>query len=254
MKNKMKIDNKFWTIAGFVIGLLSLVFAGITFHINREKSTSLEVKRVSDIELTKPLNVDRLSSTYYYDDSIPVKHLWQYSFVITNTGEQTLFGRGLPLRNIREDALKLHFSNANNILAIELIDTNTEMSLVCDSLLLFSQWRPKEYVELRLLSDGSLPADLIINEYDIQNSTISYTKYSPEEKVTQRRFVDRFPYALYKALWWVVIIFDAIFIVFLAIVAATQYKQTKDKVVKISTIIVWGVVLCLMFAPLMWMF
>lgn len=60
------MNNKFWTIAGTIIGFLSLLFAGISFYLNREKETSLEVKRVSDIELTKPLKVQGLSSTYIY--------------------------------------------------------------------------------------------------------------------------------------------------------------------------------------------
>ena len=250
----MKIDNRIWTIAGVVIGLLSLVFTGVSFYLNREKSTSLEIKRVSDIELTKPLNVERLSSTYLYDDSIPVKHLWQSSFVLTNTGEQTLFGKGFPLRNIREEALTLHLSNSNSILAIEIIDTNTDITIQSDSLLFFSQWRPKEYVEIMVLSDGPSAPEVTINEKDIQNSTITYTKYSPEEKLTKKRFVDRFPYSLYQAIWWVVVIFDSLSFVILIITGVTQYSQAKDRVTKITTVVVWVLVLLLLFAPLMWMF
>lgn len=35
------MNNKFWTIAGTIIGFLSLLFAGISFYLNREKETSL---------------------------------------------------------------------------------------------------------------------------------------------------------------------------------------------------------------------
>lgn len=250
----MNIDNKFWTIAGFVIGLLSLIFAGISFYLNRDKSTSLEIKRVSDVELTKPLNVERLSSTYLYDDSIPVEHLWQSSFVITNTGEQTLFGKGFAFRNIKDEALALHISNTNSVLSVELVDTNTVMSLRYDSLLIFSQWKPNEYAEIRILSDGQLAPDLTINEYDIQNSVITYTKYSPEEKVIKERFVDRFPYALYQAIWWVIIIYYAALFLTLVIMLLVLFTDSKGNVKKIiSTLIVWIIAIFLLFAPIMWM-
>lgn len=248
------MNNKFWTIAGTIIGFLSLLFAGISFYLNREKETSLEVKRVSDIELTKPLKVQGLSSTYIYNDTIPVEHLWQSSFVITNIGEQTLYGKGFPSRNIKEDVLKLHFSNTSGILVIELMDTNTDISLLHDSLLLFSQWKPHEYAEIKILSDGPLPPDIMINEYDIQNGTIIYTEYSPKEKIANQRFVDIFPYALYKALWWVIMIFDAVILLCLVIAGVKQYRQAKDKITKCVTIVIWSIVLFLMFAPLMWMF
>lgn len=225
------------------------------FYLNREKSTSLEIKRVSDIELTKPLNVERLSSTYLYDDSIPVKHLWQSSFVITNTGEQTLFGKGFTFRNIKDEALALHISNTNSVLSIELIDTNTDISLQHDSLLFFSQWKPKEYAEIRILSDGQLAPDLTINEYDIQNSVITYTKYSPEEKVIKERFVDKFPYALYQAIWWVIIIYYAALFLTLVIMLLVLFTDSKGNVKKIiSTLIVWIIAIFLLFAPIMWMF
>ena len=250
----MHISNKFWTIAGFIIGVLSLIFAGVSFYLNREKSTSLEIKRVSDIELTKPLNVEGLSSTYFYEDTIFVEHLWQSSFVITNTGEQTLYGKGFPSRNIREDVLKLHLSQNNSILAVKIIDTNTDIFLQCDSLLVFSQWRPKEFVEIRILSNGSSAPNIHINANDIQNSTITYTKYSPEEKVTKKRFVDKFPYSLYQAIWWVVIIFETILFLSLFVIGVKQSYQEKTKVCKITTIVLWIIVLFLMFAPVMWMF
>ena len=80
------------------------------------------------------------------------------------------------VRNIKDEALVLHISNTNSVLSVELVDTNTVMSLRYDSLLIFSQWKPKEYAEIRILSDGQLAPDLTINEYDIQNSVITYTK------------------------------------------------------------------------------
>ena len=89
--------SKFVKIAGFVISVLSLVFAALTFYYNREKTTLLEINRVNDFELTKPLNIKNLSSIYMYD-SIPVEHLWQSSFVITNKGETTIYGEGFETK------------------------------------------------------------------------------------------------------------------------------------------------------------
>lgn len=247
----MNVDNKFWTIAGFVVGLLSLVFAGVSYYFNREKSTSLEIKRVGDVELTKPLNVDKLSSLYFYDDSIPVQHLWQSTFVLTNCGEQTLLGKGFTARNIREDALKLHFSNSH-ILSLEVVTTNSDISLIGDALL-FSQWKPKEYVELKVLSDGSTAPDMSINEYDIQNGTVIYTKYSPDEKEMKRSIADRLPYAATQGLWWVTIIYFTLMLLYFLIKGTKEYRKQQGKIAKVAFVVIWVIMIALLYAPLLWM-
>lgn len=230
----MNENNKFRTVAEVVMIFLTIVGLGITWYSNRHKSTILEIKTISDLELTRPLNVEHLSSTYFYDDSIPVQHLWQSSFVITNIGENILFGNGFESKTIKEDALLFQLKNCERVLSIEIIDNNADVSLQ-NSSIHFSQWRPNEYVELRIISDGPTAPELLINERDIKEGQVVYTKYSPEEKPVVKRWVDYLPLSLYKALWWVVIIFEVLLLLFLMITGIQQYIKTEDKVTRIST-------------------
>lgn len=243
--------NKFGIIASIVIGILSLAFAAFTLYYNREKATILEINRINDIELTKPLNIKNLSSTYVYD-SIPVEHLWQSSFVITNRGETTIYGEGFDTKNIKGSALRLHLTKSRNILTIDIVSTNTDVLLSNDSLY-FSQWKPNEYIEIKVLSDGSSVPELTINERDIQDAQIIYTKYSPEVKKEETKLIDQFPRAFSQSLWWIVIIFDGIMFICFAFAAIGQYQQAKDKVTKIVTVIIWTIILFLIFTPLLWM-
>lgn len=244
--------SRFHSIVSLLITFLSLAFAALTFYYNREKTTILEISRVSDLELTKPLNIKKLSSAYTYD-SIPVEHLWQSSFVITNKGETTIYGNGFEAKNIRGNAIRLHLTNSSRILAIEVVDATAEVSLLCDSLY-FTQWRPNEYIEIKVLSDGSLAPELCINNRDIKDAQIIYTRYSLGAKSENARLIDIFPRAVSLSLWWIVIIFYAVMFIALSIAATKQCKQATDKTTKVITTIVWIMVISLVYLPLLWMF
>ena len=251
----MNENIKNWTIAG-VIGTFVSIAIGIvlTIYFNREKNTSLEIKKVSDIELTRPLNVDRLSSRYLYD-SIPVEHLWQSTCVIKNIGETTIYGEGFEDKNIRGDALKVYVKNSNNLLSLSISETNTDAMLIDDSIK-FTQWRPNEYVELSLLSDGPLAPEISINDRDIKNVTISSVSYSPEEKLVPERFVDIFPRSLYKTLWWIIIVIESFSLLMLLLAYLVPHIQNKNNQEKRDTteifVFVW--IMILIILPLMWMF
>lgn len=250
----MEQNGKFWTIVGAIITLLSFIIGvGLTVYFNRDKSTIIEIRKMSCLELTKPLDVDRLSSTYLYDDSIPVEHLWQSSYILKNIGDKTIYGAGYEPKSIRNNAVKLHIDKCNLLLALEILDTNTDGCLQDDSLV-FYQWRPEEYIELQILSDGPDAPRVQISDRDIKDVRIVNTEYSPEEKLTPSRFVDRLPRTLSRALWWIVIVFEFILLFVLLVAGGKQIRQTTDRITKISTVIVWVVMLFLLFAPLLWMF
>jgi hypothetical protein len=60
----MEINKKIQMFFG-ALGTAILIVLGVLQFINdRHKTTILEVKTISEIELTRPLNVDHLSSTY----------------------------------------------------------------------------------------------------------------------------------------------------------------------------------------------
>lgn len=250
----MEWNGKVWTVIGAIATLLSCVIGvGLTIYFNRDKSTIIEIRKMSSVELTRPLDVARLSSTYMYDDSIQVKHLWQSSYLLKNIGETTIYGPGFEPKSIRGNAIILHIEDCNQLLSLEIKDTNTDGCLHNDSLC-FYQWRPEEYIELQILSDGPNAPRVYISDRDIQDVKIVKTEYSPEEKVTFNRFVDKFPPSLYKTIWWIVIVFECIMLFALLVAGIKQFRTTPDLVTKISTAIVWIVVLLLMFAPVLWMF
>lgn len=249
----MNFNSKFWTVAGVIVPTVALILTILTLYVSREKKTSLEVKKISDTELTRPLNVAKLSSTYLYD-SIPVEHLWQTSYVIKNTGENTLYGEGFDSKNICGNYIKLHIQNSDKLLSIKITDTNADASLVSDSSLKFTQWRPNEYVELLLLSDGPEAPEIIINDRDIQNATISYVLYSPKEQLVEQRMMDKLPRALNSALWWFVIIIDFLLLLIMIYGVVDGIIQAVNKKSKASNIIpfIW-VIVCVILSSL-WMF
>ena len=57
-------NSKFWKIAGVLVGFAALAVALIQLYIHREKQPALEIKKISEVELTQPLEVAKLSSTY----------------------------------------------------------------------------------------------------------------------------------------------------------------------------------------------
>ena len=249
----MKDKQNIWVMAGVLISFLSLAGLGISMYTNRQKSTILEIKTISNMELTRPLNVEHLSFVFFFDDTIPVEHLWQSSYVITNIGETTLYGDGFDSKNIKGETLSLQLLNCENLLSIEKVGGNADINLQRESLC-FNQWRPEEFIELRILSDGQSAPELKISERDIKDGHVKYTQYSPEEKLVNRRFVDEFPKSLYYVLWWVALLFDIFLFVVAVIEAVDKYHLVDTGFKKVVYILAWALVLFISFAPIMWMF
>lgn len=249
----MEINKNFWAALGAIGTFVAIVLAGVTLYINRERSTSLEIKKINEVELTRPLNVTRLSSTYLYDDSIPVEHLWQTSYVIKNTGETTIYGEGFDNKTIRGNALKLFVNNCVNLLSLKITETNTDAFLINDSIK-FIQWRPNEYVELMVVSDSPQAPEILISERDIQNATISYVTYSPQEQLVEAGMMDKLPKTMEKTLWWIIIIVESISIFILVLAGISQIIQAKTKKDKTTNLFVFLWIVMLILFPILWMF
>lgn len=250
----MEINNNLRITFSWAGTIIMIVLAALTLYFNREKVTILEIKKINEIELTRPLNVERLSSTYLYDDSIPVEHLWQTSYVIKNTGETTIYGEGFDNKTIRGNSLKLHIRNCSHLLSLDITETNMEARLKCCDSLYFTQWRPNEYVEMLLLSDGPSAPEVTISDRDIQDAKISNVTYSPEEQLVKQRLMDKLPKSLTKALWWVTLVLNSLLLLFVMIggtMLAIQEKSKKEKtkdVYLILCIVIWAAMLFI------WMF
>lgn len=248
----MEINNTIQKILRTLGTIVLIILAALPLYYNRTKTTSLEIKKISEVELTRPLNVDRLTSSYLYD-SIRVEHLWQTSFVIKNVGDNILYGEGFDNKNIRNNALGLDIRNCDTLLSITIADNTTGASLKDDSLQ-FIQWRPNEYIELVLLSDGQVAPEIIINDRDIQNATISYVTYSPKEQLAPQRFVDRWPKGLTKVIWWIAFVFEILSILVLLLAMIMQLVKASSKEERKSNIFVFIWILILVLLPMTWMF
>ena len=249
----MEINKKIQMFFGAIGTIILIILAALQFFNDRHRPTILEIKTISEIELTRPLNVDHLSSTYLYYDSIPVEHLWQSSFVITNIGGTSLYGKGFDIKNIKGDALCFQLANCEKILSIESVDNNAGICIQ-DQSLRFTQWRPNEYIEIRIISDGPTSPELQIDERDIVDGKVLYAKYSPDEIPVEKRLVDYLSKTTYKVLWWVVLIFYIILALFSIGAAVQQYKNADNKTTRTITLVVWIVLFIFMLAPLLWMF
>lgn len=249
----MNITKNIWSILPVVISVLSIgvaIFFGL--YSNREKPTIVQIQKICDVELTRPLPFDGLTSSYMYKDSIPVEHLWQSTFMVTNTGETTIFGEGFATKSIKGDALRLSIKNCNSLLAMDIEDSLGDFS-IHNSQLKFSQWQPRENIKVTILSDGPTAPQLTINEKDICNAEVVYIADSIQI-ATKSRLMDRFPHSLERALWWMIIVFWCVLFVVLIYVFGQMVKDAKNAIERGSVIFVWIVTLGLLFAPLLWMF
>ena len=253
------METNFWAkigkIAGRIIPLAALLVALFQLYIHREKQPAIEVKKISEIELTRPLEVAKLTSIYLYD-SIQLDHLWQVSYVIKNTGDVTLLGEGFDNKNIRDNAIKLDIKSCEKLLSIDIINTNTDAELQNGNSLKFTQWRPNEYVEILLLSDGETAPEVTISDREIENVTISNVIYSPKEQLAEKRWTDKFPKALKSTLWWITIVAEVISLgIILIAFISTIIQYTKKQSESISTdvgMFLW--IICMLLLPLIWMF
>lgn len=249
----MNVTKNIWPILSVVIGVLGVgvaIFVG--WYSNREKPTIVQIQKVCDVELTRPLPFDGLTSSYMYKDSIPVEHLWQSTFMITNTGETTILGEGFATKSIKGDALNLSIKNCNSLLAMNIDDSVSDFS-IHNSQLKFSQWQPQENIKVTILSDGPTAPQLTINEKDICNAEVVYIADSIQIAV-KSRLMDRLPRSLERALWWVTIVVWSVMFVYMIYAFRKSVKDAKTAIEKGSAIFVWIVALGLLFAPLLWMF
>lgn len=61
----MEINNTIQKILRGLGTIVLIVLAALPVYYNRTKTTSLEIKKISEVELTRPLNVARLTSVIY---------------------------------------------------------------------------------------------------------------------------------------------------------------------------------------------
>ena len=253
-KNNMADKNLIWNRTSAFIGVIAIVVTiGISWYLNREKSTILNIEKVSEILLTKPLDVKGLTSSYMYNDSIEVKNLWRTTFVIRNVGKKTIYGKGFPEQSIRDLYIPFLIKNCEKVLSVIISNENNEAWMAEQLNLGIVQWKPEEYVEITMLTDGDNPPNLIINDREIKDSKITYSVYSVEKINEKQKWIDYFPKGLANTLKWIIVVV-MVFLFIAAVFTIPRMVKTVSKGQKVLTLILWAFFMIILLCPILWMF
>lgn len=232
---------------------LPIVAIVLTCYFNHEKKTGLDIKTISEVKLTQFPDLEDISVSYMYHDSIPVGELWQSTYVVRNVGETTIYGRGFVDCNINDTCIFLHVSNCDNVLSMVLDAENNGACLIGQGLQI-CQWRPQEYVTITLITEGESAPCLLINDRDVKNAIITYSVYSPENPSYDRRLIDRIPLLLSKILKWLYVIVACIIFLSVLISVPQTIMAATSKTSRFASWFVLIALLLLMVLPIMWMF
>lgn len=206
------------------IALIPVVAGAVSIYsCFHERIPKIEVQTVSERLLTSPTQVEGLEAKYIYD-SVEVHNLWQMQYVIRNVGDVTIVGRGAD-NMVIGDGVRCIFNVKNNsILSLAKVDDNFEAELNKFSIR-FKQWRVNEFIELSVLIESEEKPILKINDRDIRDSKIIYTRFNPTDSSTKRpHLFDRMPNVIFQPLR----IIYVILLSFLILVCFITFFQTKQ--------------------------
>ncbi len=239
----------FFTIVSVVIASLTLYYQA--FY---KETVSLNIERVTATLLTRPLNIEGLKALYTYHDTIKVEELWQTTFVIRNTGTKTILGEGFSGKNIRNAYIPIRIEKCTQLLSASIINCNNGATL-SNNHLCIPQWRPDEYVEIMVISEGPDVPDLIISDREIIDSEITYSVYSPKPDRNNKKLIEYLPKGIESFLKWSIVII----IVIMSVVSIIEFRKQSKKTIqgtgtKIFTFIAWLIIVILFALPLLWIF
>ena len=237
------------------IAILTAIITGIGvyYQVFYRESTSLNIERSSATLLTRPLDIDGLNVSYRFHVTIDVKNLWQTVYLIKNTGDKTIFGDGFEGRNIRLSHIPIELEGCQKLLSTIISKTNCGVTLQGEKLFI-SQWRRGEYVEITIISEGQSFPELKINDRDISDAEITYSIYSPEQEKQNEKIIDSFPSGIKSIMKWGAIIALIIMAIAIVVQLPKQMKGAESRGAKITSTILFVVLVFFMLMPLLWMF
>ena len=116
------------------------------------------------------------------------------------------------------------------------------------------QWRPDEYVEITVISEGPSAPNLKISDREIVDSEITYSTYSPKTDMSNKKMIDYLPKGIADFLKWSIVIA----IIVLSIVSIVQFRKQFKTIpgvgTKIFTLIAWLIIVIIFASPLLWIF
>lgn len=238
----------FFTIIGVVIAGISLYY-----QIFYKEKISLNIEKVTTTLLTRPLHIEGLKVSYTYHDTINVEELWQTTFVIRNTGTKTILGEGFAGKNIKNTYLPIHIENCIQLLSTSITNCNNDATLMNNHLYI-PQWRPNEYVEITIISEGPNAPDLKISDREIVDSEITYSVYSPKIDLSNKKIIDYLPKGLAIFFKWSIVFTIFIMSITSIIQIRKQLKTIQGIGIKIFTFIAWLIIVLIFALPLLWIF
>lgn len=246
--------NNLWNKTNAIAAIVAIfVTIFITWYFNREKETSLNIEEVNSTLLTQNLNVEGLSAYYLYHDSIEVTNLWRTLFVIKNTGEQSLYGKGFSEMNVQNGIIPLNISGCNRLLSMRMKANNNGTILDKYGTLIVTQWKPNEYIEIEVLTEGDKSPRLEINARGIKDASVSYSKYTPSVMTVEPKIIDSFPNSIKSIIKWIIIVVMGILILASVFQIHTQLRD-KPTPVKFLILILMIIILAITISPILWMF
>lgn len=246
--------NNFWNKTNLFLSIIAIIVSIlVTWYFNREKITALNIEQVNTTMLSRNSDIDGLTIQYLYHDTIEVKNLWKTIFTIKNVGDQNLYGKGFSDINVKDGIVPLTVDNCNRILSIKMISNNCGCKLMDDGSLMVTQWKPNEYAELEVLTEGEKSPTLFIEPRDIKDANISYSQYTPATISSTSKLIDKVPESIKNTLKWIIVSVMGVLIL-AAIFQMPQQLKDKSSGFKVITIVLWCIFMIFILSPLLWMF
>lgn len=233
-------------IAGLLAAMASVAAMISLFFQVHHPLRQIDCAVFASTERTSVQQVPFLTADFKYKGR-PVDHLWQLTLELTNTGEETIVGRGSK-SSLIGDGLDILFDKRVNILShdvshgdlpIDVIDMplNSPGSAVDapkERLRLhFAQWRPKERVVIEIymipietIVDQILPR---VEEREVVDGDIVVKDRRIQSNPTPRGMISNFPkYLIAPAKWVAVVFLGIIAFAFVAVDIIAIVENTKQ--------------------------
>ena len=222
----------------FVFSVIAAIAAGVTIYVFIHKDVpKLEVQTISERLLTDATPIEGLEVRYIYD-SIEVHNLWQVQYVVKNIGELTIIGQGTEKMTIDEGVVCNFSPQKANVISLKITNNNFGAELN-NGQLNFKQWRKGEYVEIEAMVESINKPELKINDRDIIDANIIYTKYNPaNNSQSKERLYDKLPYVIFKTLRIIYSIIVGLTIIASILAYKTTPMDKNAKIVGICMIII----------------
>lgn len=215
----LKITAMFITI---IAGIAAII--GVYIQTSTHKPI-VEIKTITKDKLTDLPAIDGLKAKFSYKNNV-VNSLWKLNYLIINSGDELIIGKGNK-KNIIKENLTFSLPKNYKILEISNLNDNFQLKQYPQSNkfeISFLQWKPNEALEVSIYAEqlkNSKNPDLTTNGREIVNGEVQYSALHNTIKVKKQLF-EYLPKIFQYLLWWIVVIILGLFVLVLPIVWLTE--------------------------------